>query len=258
MDRRTTIKLLSLSAASAAIVGGEQLVIRRPKHAPAPPAFALDQAGYLPGIQKVATVPADQAGKPFELLDTATGETVFRGDVGPAMHDECSGDRVALANYSAFQIPGRYRLATSDGQSGSFPVGADAWREPLRQAMRGYYGQRCGCTVDLGGGYRHPACHLSGAYHPTSGRSGDVPSHGGWHDAGDYGRYIVNSGISVGTLLWAWELFPQALRGLNLNIPESGGNLPDFLAEVRWNLEWMLSLQDADGGVWHKQTSESF
>jgi endoglucanase len=258
MDRRTTIKLLSVSAASAAVLAGERLVARRPRQQPAPPAVALNQAGYLPGIQKVATVPALQAGKPFELRDADTGQSVFGGVVGSAVHDLCSGDHVAAADFSSFQTPGRYRLATASGESGPFPIGADAWREPLRLAMRAYYGQRCGCAVDLGGGYRHPVCHLNGAYHSTSGRSGDVANHGGWHDAGDYGRYVVNSGITVGTLLWAWELYPQALRGMNLGIPESGGKIPDYLAEVRWNLEWMLSLQDADGGVWHKQTSEKF
>lgn len=258
MDRRTTIKLLSVSAASAAILGAERLVGRHPRRPPAPPNAALDQAGYLPTIRKVATVPAEQAGKPFALRDANSGQEVFRGTVGPAMHDECSGDHVAAADFSALQTPGRYRLSTASGQSGPFPIGADAWREPLRLTMRAYYGQRCGCAVDLGGGYKHPVCHPNGAFHPTSGRNGAVPNHGGWHDAGDYGRYAVNSGITVGTLLWAWELFPQALRTLDLGIPESGGQLPDYLAEVRWNLEWMLSLQDADGGVWHKQTSEKF
>ena len=81
---------------------------------------------------------------------------------------------------------------------------------------------------------------------------------GGWHDAGDYGRYIVNSGISTGTLLWAWELYQRTLSKLSLQIPESGGEIPDFLAEVKWNLDWMLTLQDDDGGVWHKQTSLRF
>jgi endoglucanase len=69
---------------------------------------------------------------------------------------------------------------------------------------------------------------------------------------------VVNGGLSTATLLWAWELHPEILRPLALGIPESGGAVPDFLAEVRWNLEWMLSLQDEDGGVWHKQTSEQF
>ncbi len=257
MDRRSALKLLSISAASAGIIGAERLVRHHPK-APEPPAVALNQAGYLPQNRKIATVPAQLAASPFGLRDETTGQTVFRGTVGSPVRDQCSGDRVAAADFSPFQQPGRYRLATASGESGPFVIGADAYREPLRLAMRAYYGQRCGCAVDLGGGYRHPACHSDGAFHPTSGRSGVVANHGGWHDAGDYGRYVVNSGITVGTLLWAWELYPQALRGINLGIPESGGKLPDYLAEVRWNLEWMLSMQDADGGVWHKQTSEKF
>ena len=81
---------------------------------------------------------------------------------------------------------------------------------------------------------------------------------GGWHDAGDYGRYTVNSGITCGTLLWAWELYPAALQRLDLGIPKTHARLPDFLEEVLWNLLWMLQLQDADGGVFHKQTSMRF
>jgi endoglucanase len=81
---------------------------------------------------------------------------------------------------------------------------------------------------------------------------------GGWHDAEDYGRYIINSGITTGTLLWAWELYGASLRDFALQIPESGGRVPDFLAEIQWNLQWMLSLQDSDGGVWQKQSRGDF
>ncbi len=69
---------------------------------------------------------------------------------------------------------------------------------------------------------------------------------------------MVNSGITVGTLLWAFELFPSAVAKLDLAIPESRNETPDLLDEVRWNLEWMLGMQDEDGGVWHKQTSTRF
>jgi endoglucanase len=127
--------------------------------------------------------------------------------------------------------------------------------------MRSYYGQRCGMAVNLAPdspAFKHPVCHAVAGFHPSSGRiAGRAPT-GGWHDAGDYGRYVVNSGISTGTLLWAWEMYPDRLRELDLAIPESGNAVPDFLDEVRWNLEWMLAMQDADGGVWHKQTSVSF
>jgi endoglucanase len=71
---------------------------------------------------------------------------------------------------------------------------------------------------------------------------------------------VVNSGISTGTLLWAWELYQPVMERLRLDLPETAGfgGLPDVLREIRWNLDWMLTLQDADGGVWHKQTSEQF
>src|SRR4029077_7678569 len=96
------------------------------------------------------------------------------------------------------------------------------------------------------------------AFHASSGKTGLCNISGGWHDAGDYGRYIVNSGITTGTLLWAWELYGASLKDFALRIPESGGKVPDFLAEIQWNLQWMLSLQDSDGGVWQKQSRDDF
>jgi endoglucanase len=224
-------------------------------------AVALNQVGFLPGRVKRAAVvlsAVDAGPVAFRVVEAASGAVVFDGKVSAARMDAASGDAVAWADFSELKEPGRYRVEACGVKSDAFAVGDDVYRHALWLTTRAYYGQRCGCAVDLGGGYKHAACHAKGAYHATSGRSGPVRNAGGWHDAGDYGRYVVNSGITTGTLLWAWEMYPEALRGMKLEIPESGGRVPDFLAEVRWNLEWMLSLQDADGGVWHKQTSEAF
>ena len=221
----------------------------------------LNQVGYLPGAAKRATVRSAGAGefvvRSMSDHGVADRRIAMKGKLGAVVHDDASGDAVRVADFSELR-DGRYRVEAEGGASDAFSVGPLVYAEALRMAMRGYYGQRCGCAVDLGGGYRHPACHRVGAFHATSGKSGPLVNHGGWHDAGDYGRYVVNSGLSTGTLLWAWEIYPRALRSLALGIPESGGKVPDYLAEVRWNLEWMLSLQDGDGGVWHKQTSEHF
>src|SRR5690606_8542169 len=81
----------------------------------------------------------------------------------------------------------------------------------------------------------------------------------GWYDAGDYNNYIVNSGITTGTLLMLYEHFPAYFAALDLNIPESGNDVPDLLDEILWNLRWMLAMQDPDdGGVYHKLTDPSF
>ena len=128
--------------------------------------------------------------------------------------DAASGDTTTQADFSTLTTPGTYRLEIANTLSDPFTISPAVYADALRLTTRAYYGQRCGCAVDLGNGYHHPACHLDGAFDPTSGRSGPVPNAGGWHDAGDYGRYIVNSGITTATLLWAWELYPDALQSL--------------------------------------------
>lgn len=230
--------------------------------------IVTNQCGYQPGQAKVATVVLPEAQAPgsgvvpdrFTVEDAATGKAVLDGRIETKPQaDAASGDAVALLDFSALRSPGTYRIRARGAVSDPVVIAGDVYARPLRLAMRAFYAQRCGCKVDLGGGYRHGACHKLGEFSPTSGREGKVRNSGGWHDAGDYGRYVVNSGISTATLLWAWEMFPEVLRPLHLNIPESGGRVPDFLEEVRWNLRWMLSMQDAEsGGVWHKQTSNAF
>lgn len=219
--------------------------------------IALNQLGYLPAQPKTASIVSQATS--FTIRSTARNNVAFHGSLTAATSDAASGDSVRLADFSAFTTPGTYVLELNSGQrSAPFRIATDAYCDALRLTMRSYYGQRCGCAVDLGGGYAHPACHLSAAYHASSGKSGAFHNRGGWHDAGDYGRYIVNASVSTATLLWAWELYPRTLNKLALQIPESGGKLPDFFAEIRWNLDWILSLQDEDGGVWHKQTSDHF
>ncbi len=217
----------------------------------------LNQIGYFPSRSKAATVRARASSF---LVQSATQNTVvFRADLQAPRLDAASGDRVQVADFSALKTPGEYRLQLDTGAfSDPFSIGEDIYAHALWLTMRAFYGQRCGCEVNLGGGYTHPKCHLHAAYHPSSGKKGQLKNHGGWHDAGDYGRYIVNSGITTGTLLWAWEMYGPVLNNLSLQIPESGGSVPDFLTEIQWNLQWMLTLQDQDGGVWQKQTSEQF
>jgi endoglucanase len=68
----------------------------------------------------------------------------------------------------------------------------------------------------------------------------------------------VNAGITVGTLLDAWTLFKPLIETIPLNIPETGGPLPDFLAEIKWELDWLLTMQFEDGRVSHKVSATDF
>lgn len=229
-------------------------------------AIVHNQLGYRPGQKKIATILWNRQGSSlsalpsdFRVWTADRSRTIYTGRLSSAQDDALSGDLISCADFSPLNIAGKYTLEVGGTFGDAFPVADDAYSDALRLSMRSYYGQRCGCKIDLGSGYEHGSCHTHGSYHPSSGRSGEVHNQGGWHDAGDYGRYVVNSSITCGTLLWAWELLPTSLRPLSLDLPESGKGIPDYLAEVQWNLRWMLTMQDpADGGVWHKQTSRSF
>lgn len=220
----------------------------------------LDQVGYLPDSPKLALVTTQAS--TFEVKRAPDNGTAFKGELTPATQDADTGDSVQIADFSKLKEPGTYYLDVPGvGRSWTFSIRPDVFSRTYYLAMRAFYGQRCGTAVDLGSefpGYTHAACHLKGEFHASSGKQGERDNVGGWHDAGDYGRYVVNSGISTGTLLWAWEIYGPRLKNIKLNIPESGNGTPDILNEARWNLEWMLKMQDDDGGVWHKQTSEHF
>jgi len=220
----------------------------------------VDQVGYLPYSTKVAVVTV--AAKAFEVRRASDNVTVFKGSLGPASLDADTGDSTQTADFTMLREAGTYYLDVPGvGRSWPFSIQPDVFSRAYYLAMRAFYGQRCGTVVDLGPefpGYSHGACHLKGEFHSSSGNQGERDNIGGWHDAGDYGRYVVNSGITTGTLLWTWEIYGPRVKNIKLNIPESGNGTPDILNETRWNLEWMLKMQDEDGGVWHKQTSEHF
>jgi endoglucanase len=222
----------------------------------------IDQVGYLPGAPKLAMVVSAATPSRFVVRDVRDGRSAYAGVLSSPLLDPDSGDRVQVADFSALRTPGVYYLeAPGIGRSWNFEIAPDVYARAFYLAMRAFYGQRCGAAVDLAPpfpAYKHAICHRSGAYHQSSGHSGPGPSVRGWHDAGDYGRYVVNSGITTGTLLWAYELFGSRVGRVRLDLPESGDETPDMLDEIRWNLDWLLSMQDADGGVWHKQTSDRF
>jgi endoglucanase len=226
----------------------------------ASPDIKVDQVGYPPNSQKIAIVTAPA--ETFQVKQASDGAVVLQGKLSAAVPDNDSGDTIQAADFSSLRKTGVYYIEVPGvGRSWDFAIRPDAYSRTYYLAMRAFYGQRCGTAVDLGPefpGFSHPVCHLDARFHSSSGKEGPVHVTGGWHDAGDYGRYVVNSGATTSTLLRAWEMFGPKLASIKLNIPETGNGTPDILSEVRWNLEWMLKMQDEDGGVWHKQTSERF
>lgn len=260
------------AATLAAWLAGASVLAAQPA-APTPPQQQqqqpqLNQLGFLPGGAKWAALPPGAAAA-FELVDEASGRVVHRGPIGPARVWEASGQPVRLAEFGAFTQPGRYRLRVAGlPDSLPFAIAPDAYAALNAAALKAFYFNRAGTPLlaEHAGAWARPAGHpdTEVLVHPSAAGPGRpagtrISAPRGWYDAGDYNKYIVNSGISVYTLLAAHEHFPAAFAAQRLGIPESGNALPDLLDEVAWNLAWMLAMQDpADGGVYHKLTNLGF
>ncbi len=227
------------------------------------PDIQVDQTGYLPTETKLAMISNASATGTFTVRQVSGGATVFNGTLSASAVDSNSGLTLRNADFSAVTATGNYCLDVAGlGQSYYFTIDPATFSNAFYETMRFYTGQRCGTGVTIvnaGTTWTHAACHTAdGTFDPSSGKSGTKAATEGWHDAGDYGKYVVNSGISTGELLWTYEWYANRIGGMNLNIPESGNGTPDILNEIRWNLEWLLTMQDADGGVWHKLTTAAF
>ncbi|RPH34898.1 glycoside hydrolase family 9, partial [bacterium] len=244
----TVLTALVLALASTAPVQAQQVLI--------------NQAGYLPDQAKYAYF--TQADDSFYVIDKANGTARFGGPlVLSRTNDPATGLTIYRGDFSSLTQEGMYQISTSSGKTSMvFPVYWTAFESVYKKSLKGFYFQRCGGALlaQNAGVYIHPACHVNdGFFHSFTGRSGSALTTGGWHDAGDYGKYVVNAGITVGTLLLGYDLFPSRFAYDNLNIPESGNGVPDILDEVRFELEWLLSMQDsADGGVYFKVTTLNF
>ena len=141
------------------------------------------------------------------------------------------------------------------------------YRDVATAAIKAYYYQRSGVAIEeqYAGVYARPAGHLDThvQVHPSAATDSRpagtvISSPYGWYDAGDYGKYIVNSAYTVGMMMMAYQWQPEYYQSLNVNIPESGSQVPDLLEEVMFNLKWMQTMQDEDGGVYHKLTTPTF
>ncbi|WP_171114954.1 glycoside hydrolase family 9 protein [Streptomyces sp. Z423-1] len=229
------------------------------------PRVRVNQVAYLPAGPKNATLVTDATeALPWQLRN-AGGAVLAQGRTVPRGVDVSSGQNVHSIDFGSYRARGEGLTLVADGEtSRPFDIDARVYERLRLDALKFYYTQRSGIEIrdDLRPGYGRPAGHVGVA--PNQGDA-NVPCQpgvcdytldvtGGWYDAGDHGKYVVNGGISAWELLSTYEralhartAHPGTLRDGTLAIPESGNKVPDILDEVRWELEFLLKMQVPDG-----------
>ena len=253
------IFILCLECASAYAAGEENI--------------RLNQIGFYCYGPKLAAVVSAQSWRfAIKSLDLTT--TYLSGDLQRAQTWPASGETVAIADFSEFTGRGTYVLdVPGAGTSYPFIVNTSVHNDLMRGLIRAFYYQRASTSLPAtyAGKWSRNAGHpdtrviihasaASDTSLPGARRTGETyPSPKGWYDAGDYGKYVVNAGISAYTLMALYEQFQGFFDTVSLNIPRPINELPDLLSEIKWEIDWLLTMQDpSDGGVYHKLTSLTF
>jgi endoglucanase len=232
------------------------------------PRVRVDQIGYLPGGPKTATlVTAATDPLPWQLSDAA-GRVVHTGLSVPRGMDDSSGQNVQTIDFSSWPRAGTGFTLTADGATSyPFPIDPHIYDSLRHDSKTFFYTQRSGTPIldSVAPGYGRAAGHIGVAPNQgdtavpclapavfddgwtcPAGYTRDVT--GGWYDAADHGKYVVNGGIAVAQLLSEYE---------------SGYHDPGLLAETRWELDFLLKMQVPSGQplagmAYHKITDTSW
>lgn len=229
----------------------------------------LNQLGFFTDGPKKAVINGGIEGE-FYVVTNNLSDTVYTGILSNATIWSHSNESVRIADFSSYNVPGIYRIRVPNVPTPSYPftISETVLNKVSKASIKAFYYQRASTSLPqkYAGVWKRAAGHPdkqvrihNSAVSPGRPKDFIISSPRGWYDAGDYNKYIVNSGISTYTLLAAYEHFSTYYDTINLNIPESSNAIPDILDEALYNIRWMLTMQDPyDGGVYHKLTNENF
>ncbi len=260
MRRVVGVFVLSALAATGAHAGGDRVEL---------PNIRFNQLGFQPEGPKRAIVKSDaKAPLEWQLLD-ANGKAVASGRTRVFGTNAGSAEHVHQIDFSSIREAGDgYRLVVGGETSRAFAIQAGIFDALKYDALAYFYHNRSGIPIEAkyvkDAKWARPAGHANEVVHcfdkkdlrgnewPGCGYTLDAT--GGWYDAGDHGKYVVNAGITVWTLLNYYE---RARRVLDdgerpfsdgrVSIPERGNGVNDLLDEVRWELRFMLGMQAPQG-----------
>jgi hypothetical protein len=234
----------------------------------------IDQFGYRIGDDKVAVIADPQLGfnntkhftpgQTYQVREASDNTVVFTGTSklwNNGQTDLHSGDKVWWFDFSSVGTPGTYYVydLEKNVKSHNFEIGDDIYEKVLYHALRFFYYQREGIAhvapfaeapwtdsaAWLGPGQDTQARDIFDQGNASKAR--DVS--GGWMDAGDTNKYVTFVNSCMHDLLSTYESNPAFFETFKLNIPESHLDAPDILSEAKWEMDWLIKMQNDNGSA---------
>lgn len=240
----------------------------------------VNQIGYLADSEKIGIIRYEDNNKTYQgtcyLVNAITNKVVYSADLKFSKTDFNTRANLYYFDFSSVKTAGVYYIQDISGFSYFFRIGAKVYDELTNAMLKGLYYQRCGTALEAqyAGEYDHAICHTSEAidlqsmfiepveingetYYIRNDNPTTVDVSGGWHDAGDYGRYVEPAKDVIFKLLYASKLYGEGVYSDDRGIPESGNGVDDTLDEAKYELEWMLKMQRPDGAVYEKVSTQA-
>ena len=232
------------------------------------PLIKVDQFGYRSNDEKIAVLSNPINGinsngsytpsATILLKNAANNTTVFSGAPqiwdGGNTHSQ-SGDKAWWFDFTSYTTPGTYYISDGNVRSEHFVINDNVYNEVIKTAFKTFYYQRCGVTKSAPYaqmGFTDGVCHAQDVNCRSISDPGNTSLYrnmsGGWHDAGDYNKYVNFTYATLIDLLNAYEFNAEAWSD-QMDLPESNNNIPDLLDEVKVELDWLLKMQNPDGSV---------
>jgi len=242
----------------------------------------VDQFGYLPNATKVAVISNPQtgfnaeqsftAGTTYQVRNWQNGSVVFSGSPqswnGGATHTQ-SGDKGWWFDFSTVNTIGSYYIydVSNNVRSYQFNINDDVYSPVLKAATRMFYYNRCNFAKQAP--YAEPGFTDGVAFSnqlqdgnsryvfDKNNAATEKDLSGGWFDAGDFNKYVTFADRVMHDLLSAYQENPNVFTD-DFNIPESGNGIPDILDELKWELDWLMKMNNTDGSTHLKIGSQNY
>ena len=230
----------------------------------------VNQVGFYPQQEKTFTLESGNRSKTVSIHRAENDEKVWEGEALYSAVSPWSGKTRKVYDFSELKELGKYVIKAGK-ETKEIVISETALDSLSKAALLGFYHQRSGMDLDTAvagqwarkGGHPDTEVFIHASAASESRPEGTViSSPKGWYDAGDYNKYIVNSGYSLGLIAESFLMFPQQYV--------HGEDFGDFARKIRklygpvheeleYNEQWMWTMQDPeDGGVYHKLTTPNF
>ena len=214
------------------------------------PSILVNQVGYACQSDKTALFQGDRIPDTFSVVDAESRQVVYSGQIEQRENAEGTDEQICYGDFTELETAGTYYIqAAKIGQSYTFVIGDNPYGELYHAALKKYYYNRCGLTLssELAGEAARNACHAREAQLKDE-ASVSLEVSGGWHVDEMSNRDVAKGCQTADYLLLAYELYPEVFDD-QAGIPESGNEIPDVLDEVKYEIDWLLKMQDATSGA---------